>query len=134
VRYNHVNMTSPRPAQGRQLNLGVTFLAWLNIYQTIKQIVQDAVAPEIQELKGEIAGVRGEIVGVKGEIIGVKGEIRGLSDRIDSLEKRLDHRIDSVERRLDEFGKRMGGFERQLEIALDVRERLAVVEARLEHR
>jgi len=120
-------MTSPRPAQGRQLNIGVTFLAWLNIYQTIKQIVQDAVAPEIQELKGEIAGVRGEIVGVK-------GEIRGLSDRIDSLEKRLDHRIDSVERRLDEFGKRMGGFERQLEIALDVRERLAVVEARLEHR
>jgi len=127
VRYNHVNMTSPRPAQGRQLNIGVTFLAWLNIYQTIKQIVQDAVAPEIQELKGEIVGVRGEIVGVK-------GEIRGLSDRIDWLQKRLDHRIDSVERRLDEFGKRMGGFERQLEIALDVRERLAVVEARLEHR
>jgi len=43
-------MTSPRPAQGRQLNIGVTFLAWLNIYQNIKQIVQDAVAPEIQAL------------------------------------------------------------------------------------
>ena len=66
VKYNGLNMTSPRPAQGRQLQIGVTFLAWLNIYQTIKHIVQDAVAPEIQ---------------------GVKGEIKGLSDRIDSLEE-----------------------------------------------
>jgi len=48
-------------------------LAWLNIYQTIKHIVQDAVAPEIQGLKGEIQGVN--------------GEIKGLSDRIDSLEE-----------------------------------------------
>src|SRR5207249_3090033 len=54
-------MTSLRPAQGRQLNIGVTFLAWLNIYQTLKQIVQDAVAPEIQGLKGEIQGIKGEI-------------------------------------------------------------------------
>src|SRR5881296_4179752 len=100
-------MTSPRPAQGRQLQIGVTFLAWLNIYQTIKHIVQDAVAPEIQGLKGEIQGVN--------------GEIKGLSDRIDSPEKRLDNRIDGLEKRMDDFG-------RQLEIALDVRERLAAVE------
>jgi len=73
VKYNGLNMTSPRPAQGRQLQIGVTFLAWLNIYQTIKHIVQDAVAPEIQGLKGEIQGVN--------------GEIKGLSDRIDSLEE-----------------------------------------------
>jgi len=118
-------MTSPRPAQGRQLKIGVTFLAWLNIYQTIKQVVQDAVAPEIQGLKGEIHGL-------KGEIQGVRGEIRGLSNRIDSLEKRLDNRIDGLEKRMDEFSKRMDGFERQLEIALDVRERLAAVEAKLE--
>ena len=120
LRYNDLNMTSPRPAQGRQLNVGVTFLAWLNIYQTIKQVVQDAVAPEIQGLKGEIQGI--------------KGEIKGLSDRIDSLEKRLDNRIDGLEKRMDDFGRRMDGFERQLEIALDVRERLATVEAKLEHR
>ena len=33
---------------------------WLNIYQRIKQPVEDAVAPEIQGLKGEIqsSGVR----------------------------------------------------------------------------
>ena len=113
-------MTSPRPAQGRQLNIGVTFLARLNIYQTLKQIVQDAVAPEIQGLKGEIQGI--------------KGEIKGLSDRIDSLEKRLDNRIDGLEKRMDDFGRRMDGFERQLEIALEVRERLAAVEAKLKHR
>ena len=119
-------MTSPRPAQGRQLKIGVTsFLAWLNIYQTIKHIVQDAVAPEIQGLKGEIQAL-------KGEIQGVRGEIKGLPDRIDSLEKRLDNRIDGLEKRMDEFSKRMDGFERQLEIALDVRERLAAVEAKLE--
>ncbi len=35
---------------------------------------------------------------------------------------------------MDDFGRRMDGFERQLEIALDVRERLAAVEAKLEHR
>ena len=49
-----------------------------------------------------------------------------------SLEKRLDQRIDGLDKRMDDFGKRMDGCERQLEIALDVRERLAVVEARLQ--
>src|SRR5947209_17983963 len=112
-------MTSPRPAQGRQLNIGVTFLAWLNIYQTLKQIVQDAVAPEIQGLKGEIQGI--------------KGEIKGLSDRIDSLEKRLDNRIDGVDKRMDDFGRQIDGFERQIVIALDVRVDSATVAANFQH-
>jgi len=28
----------------------VTFLAWLNIYQSLKQAIQDVIAPEMQQL------------------------------------------------------------------------------------
>ena len=47
-------MAHPEPAQGRQLKIGVTFLAWLNIYQNLKQAIQDVIAPEMQQLHGEI--------------------------------------------------------------------------------
>ena len=65
-------MTFPRPAQGRQLRIGVTHLAWLNIYQNLKQIIQDAIAPEMQGLKGEIKAL--------------SHEITALSQRIDSMD------------------------------------------------
>src|SRR5262245_55250815 len=96
-----------RPAQGGQrIHLGVTALAWLNLYQNLKQLVQDAIAPEIQS---------------------IKGDIRALETQVSTLRTELRDFEDRTEKRLDQMN-------RQWELAIEVRERLATVEAQLKHR
>jgi hypothetical protein len=108
-------MTHPAPAQGRQL--GVTFLAWLNIYQNLKQAMQDVVAPEIQALRGDIKQQNGEIKALSVEIAGVRQQLH-------LFEKSVDARLDALSKRVDDLACEW----RQ---SLDIRERLAVLEARL---
>ena len=120
-------MTHPEPAQGRQLNIGVTFLAWLNIYQTLKQAVQDVIAPEIQQLRGDIKAQNGDIKALS-------VEIGALHRRIDSLENSMDKRFDGIDKRFDAIDKRIDLLQEEWSRALDIRERLAALEARLEKR
>ncbi len=86
-------------------------MAWLNIYQNMKQAIQDVIAPEMQQ---------------------IRGDIRALSARMDSLEKSIDARFDSVDPRFDEFGKLTDQLAYEFRMSLDVRERLAALEARFE--
>jgi hypothetical protein len=90
---------------------GVTFLAWINIYQNLKQIIQDAIAPEMQALKGEI---------------------KGLSQRLDSVDQRLGDLKTDMHLLEGRSEKRFDKLERRLEEAIDIRERLAILEARLQ--
>jgi flagellar capping protein FliD len=100
-------MTPARPAQGGQrIHLGVTALAWLNLYQNLKQIVQDAIAPEIQSIKGDIRALETQVAALRTEL------------RV--FEERTEKRFDQINR--------------QWELAIEVRERLATVEAQLKHR
>jgi predicted nucleic acid-binding Zn-ribbon protein len=86
-----------------------------NINETIKQAIQDVIAPQLQELKGEIAGLRGEIAGVRGEIAGLRGEMRQIEKRMEEGFIALRGEIGYTNKRIDE--------------ALDIRERLAALEA-----
>ena len=88
-------------------------MAWINIYQSLKQIVQDAVAPEM---------------------LALKAEIKGLSQRMDSVEKRLDELKAAAHLMEARTEKRFEKLERRLDEAIDIRERLAALEARLEQR
>jgi hypothetical protein len=36
-----------------------------NIYQAVKQAMQDLIAPQLESVKGEIAGLRGEMDGLR---------------------------------------------------------------------
>ena len=47
------------------------------IYDTVKQAIQDVVAPQLVELNGDITGLRDEIAG---EVKGVCAEIAGLGN------------------------------------------------------
>jgi len=118
-------MTARTPAQGRQqITIGVTTLAWLNIYQNLKQIVQDAIAPELQ--------------GIKVEIKALSQQVNSLEDQIHRSESRMEKRFDEVDKRFDAVDKRFDGVDkrfdaqgRQWEMAMEIRERLAALEARL---
>ncbi len=48
----------------------------VNVYNTLKQVLQDFIAPQMEALKGEIASVRAEIASVRAEISSLRTEIR----------------------------------------------------------
>jgi len=93
----------------------------VNIYQAVKQAMQDLVAPQIESIKGEItalrAEVRGEVSALRGEMNGLDGEMTGLRGEMNGLRAEVAANF----ARLDE----------RLTMALDLRERIVALEARL---
>ena len=131
------NMSFP-PAQRRQLKIGVTFLAWLNIYQNLKQAIQDVIAPEMQQLRGDIKALSAEIAAVRQELTLFQTVV---NRQFDTIDKRFDAagdavhtRFEAMDRRLDGIDKRIDGLAADWRVSLDVHERLAAIEARLEKR
>ncbi len=85
----------------------------MGVYDQIKKAFQDTIAPELHALRGDI---------------------RLLGQKIDAVDARLTVKIDSVRnemvaeiRRVD---TRIEGVDRELRTAIDIRERLAALEAR----
>ena len=76
--------------------------------ETIQKILQETVAPGISRLEIELAGV-------KADVRSLQSEIRRLDDKIDSVRSELKAEI----HRLDD----------KLTTALEIRERLAALEA-----
>lgn len=74
----------------------------MGVYDQMKEASQDILAPEIHALRGEI---------------------RVISEKITAL----DQKVDDVDARLT--GK-IDGVDRELHVAIDIRERLAALEAR----
>ncbi|MFO0795574.1 MAG: hypothetical protein U0586_16095 [Candidatus Brocadiaceae bacterium] len=93
----------------------------MNIYEQVKQALQDIVAPELKSIQVEIKRLDNRIDSVDKRIDSVKSEI---TSEINSLKtvltteiKRLDDKIDSLDDKID--------------IAIQIRERLAILEAKL---
>jgi predicted nuclease with TOPRIM domain len=69
----------------------------VSIYDDVKKAIQDQLAPDLQE---------------------IKGEIKALNVRMDALEQKLDYRIEGLNQRFDqlidklEFDKRLENLER----------------------
>ena len=113
-------------------------MARVGVYDQTKTAFQDLVAPAIHELRGEIHELRGEMHGVRGDIrvlderLGHKMTV--IEQKIDSLDARVMIKLDATKaelvseiRRVD---TRIDGVERELHVAIDIRERLAALEAR----
>jgi hypothetical protein len=92
----------------------------MGVYDQIKKAFQDIIAPELHALRGDI------------RLLDQK--IDGLDQKIDAVDARLTVKIAAVRnemiaeiRRVD---TRTEGVDRELRTAIDVRERLAALEAR----
>jgi hypothetical protein len=110
---------------------GVWFNAHVRVYDQIKRAFQDLIAPELHAIRGDIRLLDQKIDGADAR----------LTVKIDGLDARLTTKIDSLRtetvslkgellaeiRRLD---TRIDGVDRELRTAIDIRERLATLEAR----
>ena len=101
------------------------------VYDQIKRAFQDLIAPELHAIRGDIRLVDQKIDGVDGRLT---TKIDALDEKIGGLDLRLTTKIDSLKgellaeiRRLD---VRIDGLDRELRTAIDIRERLATLEAR----
>lgn len=121
----------------------------------IERFIERTLAPRLEELAGEIRGLRGEMqqldkrvtenfTSLRNEMVArieslegrLNGRIDTLSERTSALERRVDDRLGAIDRRLDE---RIGGLDDKIALtskrfdeALDIRERLASLEAKVE--
>jgi hypothetical protein len=86
----------------------------VNIYQAVKQAMQDLVAPQIESLRGEIVAVRAEMSGLRAEMQAGHAALSSVIDR--------NHAVLSAEiRRIDD----------KLTLALDLRERIVALETKV---
>jgi hypothetical protein len=121
----------------------------MGIYEQIKSAIQDLVAPALHEMRGDIQAMRADIHRLDQKIDGGNA---GLNDRLDNVDARLSDRLDNMDARLsgklDSLAAQMGhmkgeliaeirrvdaridGVDRELRTAIDIRERLAALEAR----
>jgi hypothetical protein len=92
----------------------------MGVYEQIKAAIQDLLAPELQA---------------------IRGDLRRLERKIDDVDARVTIKIDSVQAQLGSMKNelvseirrvdvRIDGMERELRTAIDIRERLAALEAR----
>jgi hypothetical protein len=92
----------------------------MGVYEQIKAAIQDLLAPELQA---------------------IRGDLRRLEQKIDDVDARLTIKIDSVQAQMGSMKNelvseirrvdvRIDGMERELRTAIDIRERLAALEAR----
>jgi chromosome segregation ATPase len=112
--------TRPRPWADESM-------AAKGMYDTVKQAIQDLIAPDLERIKGQLTGV--------------DARISALDKRMDSLEKRVDEGLGalrqemqagfrSVDDRIDTLKERVTETNKRLDEALDIRERLATLEAK----
>src|SRR5262249_35056291 len=150
-------MRLPTPARQDPRTIIEVFMPWLSIYGSVRQAIQDLVAPEIQALHGEIKRIEGKM---EGKIDALEGKIEGLGTKIESLRSEMnarfeasnrrvtgvEQRLDSVEAIVRENSRKIDTFiEERIEShiksmdekwheAIDIHERLAALEAKLEQR
>jgi len=109
-------------------------MAPVGVYDQIKRAFQDIVAPELQALRGEIRVVDQRIVGLDQKIVGLDQKIDGVDARltvkIDGLRAELLAEIRRVDTRINGVDARIEGLDHGLRTAIDIRERLAALEAR----
>src|SRR5213594_2815940 len=110
----------------------------VGVYDQIKKAFQDVIAPELHAVRGDIQKLGQKIDSLDQRL---SQKIDSLDQKIDGVDARLTVKIDGLRtetvslkgeliaeiRRLD---ARIDGMDRELRTAIDIRERLAALEAR----
>jgi hypothetical protein len=92
----------------------------MGIYDQIQSSFQHIVAPEIRAVRADIQRLDEKVDGVDARL---GDKINSLAAQMSSMKNELVSEIRRVDVRID-------GMERELRVAIDIRERLAALEAR----
>lgn len=82
----------------------------MSVYDDVKKAIQALLAPDIQEIKGELKAVN--------------TRIDGIEKRFDYLEQAINTRFDALDRRFDQTNEKIDNLVRQL----NLEQRIAKIE------
>ena len=99
----------------------------VGVYDQIKTAFQDIIAPELHALRGDIRVLDQRVVSLDQKIDGVDARLTVKIDGLRTETVSLKAELLAELRRLD---ARIDGVDRELRTAIDIRERLAALEAR----
>ena len=99
----------------------------VGVYDQIKTAFQDIIAPELHALRGDIRVLDQRVVSLDQKIGGVDARLTVKIDALRTETVSLKAELLAELRRLD---ARIDGVDRELWTAIDIRERLAALEAR----
>jgi uncharacterized protein YicC (UPF0701 family) len=100
-----------------------------SVYESVRQAIGDILAPQLEEIKGELKAVRSEIGRLDAKIDNVDAKVTA---RIDGLDAKLSARIDGLDGKLSTRIDMVGKEVVHLREMLDVEKRLLVLETRLQ--
>ena len=92
-----------------------------NIYQAVKQAMQDLIAPQLESLRGEILAGRADTQALRAEMNANDAALRADITALRAEMRAGDAALHAEIRRIDE----------KLTWALDLRERIALIEGKL---
>ena|SRR3990167_6642761 len=93
----------------------------MNVYEQVKQALQDVVAPELKSLQVEIRRLDGRIDSLKTELV---SEIKRVDDKIVGMRNTFENRIDNLDDKIDRVDDK-------IDLAMQIRERLTALEVKL---
>ena len=99
----------------------------MGIYDQVKSAIQDIVAPALHEMRGEIQVMHADLRRLDTKIDNVDAR---LSDKTDSLAAQMGHMKGELIVEIRRVDARIDGVDRELRTAIDIRKRLAALEAR----
>jgi hypothetical protein len=99
----------------------------MGVDDQIKAAIQDLIAPALHEIRGDIQAIRTDIKRIDQKIDNADGR---LGDKIDSLSAQMGHMRGELIAEIRRVDARIDGVDRELRTAIDIRERLAALEAR----
>ena len=117
----------------------------LNLMDNVKQILQELILPEFKNLLSEFHRLDDKITSFREEF---RTEIRRLDEKIDNKIDRLDEKLglinaqlagkidslrDEMRSEIRRVDNRIDSLEKSLTIAIDLHERIAVMEEKLSH-
>ena len=95
------------------------------IYDTVRQAIQDVVVPQLQELRGGHRGITWSECPLRGEIRQIE---KRMEDGLTSIRNEMNVRFAALD---EKFTQRLDYTNKRLEDGLEIRERLAALEARV---
>ena len=127
------------------------------VYDQVKQALQDILAPELQGIKGELRRLDERISAVEAKIEGTKHELlaeikrleektearfremdarfKEMETRITALEEKFETKFSALDEKLEtrfrELDSKFEGLRHEVRTALEIRERLAALEAKV---
>ncbi len=103
----------------------------MGLYDQVKSAFQDLIAPELHAIRGDIHRLDQKIDGVDARLTTkIDSGIGSLRTEVGSLRTEMNSMKGELVAEIRRVDARIGGMERELRTAIDIRERLAALEAR----